>query len=69
MIWGTMDLGFGSNGVGIHSVAGILIFNPGSGLDCNATDCSYVFALETRAFLLVSICVFCGDIRAFGTRV
>ena len=52
MTLGTMDLVFGSNGVGIHGVAGILIFNPGSDLDCNATGCNYVLAFETRALHL-----------------
>ena len=35
MSLGTMDLGFGSNGVGIHGVPVMLIFNPGSDLDGN----------------------------------
>ena len=51
---GLVELGyeFGNHGLGIHGVAGILIFNPGSALDCNATGCNYVFAFETRALHL-----------------
>ena len=67
MSLGTMDLGFGNNGVGIRGVAVMLILNPGSDLDGNAIGCTWVFAYDTRALHLRPD-IFCSWERYFYNK-